>query len=244
MKSQWLVRVCALLFLVQCGWCVAQVGGVGAMEGDEAAMGEPPPPVRDPLRPFNVSMYHVNDKLYFWVLKPVARGYRAVLPEGVREGVRNMFHNLGAPKRIVNCLLQGKFKGSADECSRFLINSTVGVLGYRDAAFESFQIREWDEDLGQTLGTYGVGYGIYLNWPVLGPSNPRDTVGFVGDMFLDPLNYLLEDLALRLGVSAGRQVNNTSLRIGVYEENKELALDHYIWMRETYTQYRENLIKQ
>jgi phospholipid-binding lipoprotein MlaA len=63
-------------------------------------------------------------------------------------------------------------------------------------------------------------------------------------MFLDPLNYLLEDLALRLGVSAGRQVNNTSLRIGVYEENKELALDHYIWMRETYTQYRENLIKQ
>ena len=225
--------------------CQDGAGGMGGGEADRHMSEElPPEPVRDPLRPFNKGMYHVNDKMYFWLLKPAAQGYKAVVPEGVREGIRNMFTNLGVPKRVVNCLLQGKFQGTADECSRFFINSTVGVLGYRDAASDTFKIREWDEDFGQTLGSYGIGYGIYLTWPFLGPSNPRDTVGFVGDMFLDPFAYAFEDLAVRLAVGAYDRVNATSLRLGEYEENKELALDHYTWMRETYTQYRGNLIEE
>ena len=242
------LALCALALAALLGrrGAVQEMEGIGSGDEDKTWIGAdvPPEPVRDPLEPVNRLTYHLNDRLYFWVLKPVARGYRAVVPKSIRHGFGNVFHNLGGPKRAVNCLLQGKFQGLADEWARFMLNSTIGVLGCRNIASDFFKIREWDEDFGQTLGVYGIGYGIYLNWPLAGPSNIRDTVGFIGDVFLDPLHYVTDDFWDWAAIKGSRQVNHASLHFGEYEENKALALDYYIWMRETYTQYRANLIKE
>ena len=107
--------------------------------------------VYDPLEPWNRAMFQINDKLYFWMLKPLAQGYRAVTAEGFRLGVRNFFHNLGAPLRFINCLLQGKFSAGGAELARFAVNSTVGVLGFGDPAANYPALNPPEEDLGQTL---------------------------------------------------------------------------------------------
>jgi phospholipid-binding lipoprotein MlaA len=146
--------------------------------------------IPDPLEPFNRAMFTVNDKLYFWVLKPVARGYSTVIPEPIRLSVRNFFNNVATPIRLVNSLLQFKMKSASNELVRFGINSTIGILGLYDVAKDEMGIKMQDEDFGQTLGVWGAGPVFYLYWPVLGPSNVRDSVGFVGDYFLDPVNYV------------------------------------------------------
>lgn len=200
--------------------------------------------VRDPLKLLNQGVYSVNDRLYFWVLKPVARGYAWAIPRPARQGIRNIFTNLGMPRRGVNCLLQGKPKGAATEVGRFVVNTTVGCLGFMDFADQRCGLQAYDEDFGQTLGRYGVGYGFFLNLPLFGPSNPRDAVGLVADAFLDPLTYLVESLPARLGIAFGSEVNGTSLRPGEYEKSKETALNHYVFLREAYTQYRGEQIRR
>ena len=142
-------------------------------EGEEEKVG-----IADPLEPFNRAMYHFNDKLYFWVLKPVAQGYRKVVPEEARVGVSNFFANITFPIRFVNCLLQANFRGAASELGRFVINTIWGIGGLLDtASIPGINLSKQDEDFGQTLGVFGLGQGFYINWPVLGPSSPRDTLG-------------------------------------------------------------------
>ncbi|KPK76084.1 MAG: hypothetical protein AMJ79_08420, partial [Phycisphaerae bacterium SM23_30] len=143
--------------------------------------------ISDPLEPINRIFFHFNDKLYFWFLKPVASGYKAVVPRPARKGVKNFFSNLAFPIRFVNCILQAKFDGAGYEVGRFLTNSILGLGGFFDVAEKQFNMKAYDEDLGQTLGAYGLGNGFYINWPVLGPSTFRDTIGDVGDYFLDPV---------------------------------------------------------
>jgi phospholipid-binding lipoprotein MlaA len=220
--------------------------GAGAQEEDVAGLDDAAAPatVRDPLRLLNRGLYTVNDRLYFWVLKPAARGYAWAVPQKVRRGIGNAFDNLGMPRRGVNCLLQGKAKGAATEVGRFVVNTTAGCLGFMDVADAHCGWQARDEDFGQTLGRYGVGYGFYLTLPVFGPSNPRDTVGLVVDTFLDPLTYLLQDLPARICVRAGSQINGTSLRLGEYEKTKEAALNHYVFLRESYTQHRSEQIRR
>ena len=131
-----------------------------------------------PLEPFNRAMYHFNDKLYFWLLKPVAQGYGKVVPEAARVGVSNFFANLAFPIRFVNCLLQANFEGAAAELGRFTVNTLWGVGGFLDpASSKDINLSKQDEDFGQTLGAYGLGQGFFINWPIFGPSSPRDTVG-------------------------------------------------------------------
>ncbi|MEW6586765.1 MAG: VacJ family lipoprotein, partial [Nitrospirota bacterium] len=146
--------------------------------------------IADPIRPWNVAMYHFNDKLYFWLLKPVAQGYSAVLPEDVRISASNFFKNLTTPIRFVSCLLQLRVKDAGNELFRFVYNSTAGVMGLADAARADFDVSRRDEDTGQALGSYGIGHGFYIVWPLIGPSSVRDTVGEVGDFFLDPVTYV------------------------------------------------------
>lgn len=200
------------------------------------------PPMRDPLKPMNVVFYHVNDKLYFWVLKPVAQGYGYVVPETGRVWVRNFFSNVAMPIRCVNSTLQMNFKGAGTELARFGINTTVGVLGFGDPAASRWDIEPCDEDFGLTLGSYGVHPWIYICWPIFGPSNPRDTVGLVADHFLAPSTWLL-DMPTGLAVNAYDRVNKTSLRIGEYEDFKDAAIDPYVAMRNAYYQYREKRIQ-
>jgi phospholipid-binding lipoprotein MlaA len=199
--------------------------------------------IPDPLEPFNRAMFTVNDKLYFWVLKPVAKGYSTVIPEPIRLSVRNFFNNVATPIRLVNSLLQFKMKSASNELVRFGINSTFGILGLYDVAKDEMGIKMQDEDFGQTLGVWGAGPVFYLYWPVLGPSNVRDSVGFVGDYFLDPVNYvnpMLDRYALKIGDT----VNRTSLRIGDYEEIKKDAIDPYSAFKDIYYQYRKSKIER
>jgi len=200
--------------------------------------------IADPLEPLNRVFFKFNDKLYFWFLKPVARGYRFVVPEPIRVSVRNVFTNLAAPIRMANCLLQGKFRGFGREVLRFFVNSTAGVLGVADVATSGMHLEEQDEDFGQTLGFFGAGPGLFINWPILGPSSVRDTFGMVGDWFADPVNYLVPRRWDNIAVKGGDKVNRTSLSLGDYESLKKSALDPYVALRDAYFQYRKNKIKK
>jgi len=200
--------------------------------------------IADPLEPFNRAMYHFNDKMYFWVLKPVAQGYGKVVPEVARISVNNFYTNLMFPVRFVNCLLQANFKDAATEMGRFLINTIWGVGGLLDpAAGKEIDLAKKDKDFGQTLGIYGVGQGFYINWPILGPSSPRDTIGTVGDLFFSPTFYF-GDWTIWAGAKVHDKVNDTSLKIGDYESLKGAAIDPYVAIRDAYVQYRLKMIKQ
>jgi phospholipid-binding lipoprotein MlaA len=200
--------------------------------------------VADPLSPWNRAMFHFNDKLYFWAVKPLARGYKAIAPDFIRTGVKNFFRNLTTPIRLVNCILQAKANAAAVEFQRFFINTTIGVLGFGSPA-DKFPrlIRPDSEDLGQTLGNYGLGNGFYIVWPILGPSTLRDSIGRAGDFFLDPVSYV-EPAEASIGVRAFDTVNNTSFRIGDYETLKNSAVDPYTALRDVYLQIREKKIKE
>jgi phospholipid-binding lipoprotein MlaA len=214
------------------------VDDYGDIEVPEKVGGEAKTEIADPLEPFNRAMYHFNDKLYFWVLKPVAQGYGKVVPETARIGVSNFFVNLAFPIRFVNCLLQANFKGAATELGRFTINTLWGIGGFLDlASSQDINLSKQDEDFGQTLGAYGIGQGFYINWPIFGPSSPRDTVGLVGDAFLTPYSYLNPWYA-GTGTWAYEKMNDTSLKIGDYESLKEAAIDPYVAIRDAYVQYR------
>jgi phospholipid-binding lipoprotein MlaA len=204
---------------------------------------ETPESISDPLEPFNRAFFKFNDKLYFWILKPLATGYKAVVPEGGRVGVRNFFSNLTTPIRLVNCLLQINFKGAGNETVRLLMNTAFGVVGFLDVAKSELKIEKSDEDFGQTLGVWGIGPSIYIDWPIFGPSSLRDTAGFVGDLFLDPRTYIF-GRPIFYALRPYEIVNETSLSIGEYEDFKESALDPYIALKDAYYQYRQSKIKQ
>ena len=113
-----------------------------------------------------------------------------------------------------------------------------------DVATDNIKLKKYEEDFGQTLGSYGMGPAFYINLPFLGPSCLRDAIGMVGDSFLDPVNYIVPHTKYNLSVKGGKTLNKTSLRIGDYESIKKSALDPYISIRDAYYQYRKNKIKE
>ncbi|NIQ39800.1 MAG: VacJ family lipoprotein [Proteobacteria bacterium] len=206
---------------------------------------EPLRTIADPFEPLNRMFFHVNDKLHFWVLKPVASGYKTVVALPFRLRVRDFFSNAATPVRIANCLLQFKIKGAGTETLRFVLNTTVGVVGFYDIAKKGFKIDTREEDFGQTLGFYGIGPVFYINWPLFGPSSLRDTFGTIGNFFLDPWTYLFEyPVVVDLAIGAYERVNDTSLTLGEYEDLKEAALDPYIALRDAYHQIRQKKIEE
>lgn len=203
--------------------------------------------IADPLAPVNRAMFHVNDKLYFWVLKPVSQGYAYVLPDYVRTRFSNAYDNLKAPARMINNLLQLRLKPAGTEFVRFLVNSIIGIGGFDDIANDVLDIKKQEADFGQTLGHYGVGHGIYIVWPVLGPSSLRETVGFVGDRFMYPLTYISNsDLPIEatVGIAAHEKINDSSFKIGDYETFINAVVDPYIAMRDSFLQYRRIKIEE
>jgi phospholipid-binding lipoprotein MlaA len=197
--------------------------------------------VADPLSGFNRVMFQINDKLYFWLLKPVARGYRAVTPSVFRIGFKNFFDNLLGPLRFVNCLLQGKGQAADAEAVRFVMNTTVGVLGFGNPAGKYPELASSEEDFGQTFGRWGIGDGFYIVWPIIGPSTLRDTVGSLGDWLMNPNSYV-EPFQDSLAIWSFNKVNTVSFHIGDYESLKEAALDPYEAFRNAYIQYRKSQI--
>ncbi len=210
---------------------------------DDTAASEERVSIADPIEPFNRAMHTFNDRLYFWLLKPVARAYNVVAPEPARISVKNFFANLAFPARFLSCLLQTDFAGAATETGRFTINTIWGIGGLMDpAASGELNLRKQDADLGQTLGVYGVGHGFYIVWPVYGPSSPRDTLTIAGDTFLYPPSYITPWYINR-GVWAYEKINYASLRIGDYESLIGAAIDPYISIRDAYVQYRMKEVK-
>lgn len=245
-------RIPAMIMAVGVGLSLLLTAAAGAVQADDP-LADPfaatsttgwQDTLADPLEPLNRFFFTVNDRLYFWALKPVATGYAKVVPEETRINFRYFFHNLLAPVRVVSNLLQGKIEDSGIELARFVINSTIGIGGFDDPAAQGFGLHPSNEDLGQTLGVYGLGNGFYICWPILGPSTLRDSVGMVGDSFLNPLSYLMgADAGAGGGVYVGKEVNNTSLVLGDYEQFTEAAFDPYVAIRDAYHQYRSNQVR-
>jgi len=208
------------------------------LEEDEATV-----VVSDPLAPWNRLMFQFNDKLYFWLIKPVSKGYAAVVPSPVRCSVQNFFTNLAAPIRMGSCIIQGKGTEAQAELARFLFNSTFGVggLGNPSKDFPHLK-RVHDEDMGQALAAHGVDNGFYIVWPVLGPSTARDTVGTVGDLFMNPVSYL--PLAVSASMTGENKLNESSLGLGSYEALKDAAIDPYEAVRDAYLQYRQKKVEE
>jgi len=196
----------------------------------------------DPFQPVNRGFFWVNDKLYYDALKPLARLYGFILPRQVRLGVRHALLNLHAPIRFADSLLQLKLKKAGIVLGRFVINSTVGIAGLLDPASE-MGLHRVDEDFGQTLGVYGLKEVAYIDWPVLGPSCVRDTLGLVVDTFLDPIYYFVNGWVYA-GIYALDKLNETSLTLGAYESLVENAIDPYIAVRNAYYQHRIELIQK
>ena len=213
-------------------------------DDDEYAEEEDVELIPDPFIELNTGFYHFNDKMYFWVLKPVSRGYGFIIPEELRVAVRNVFYNIRFPVRFINCLLQGKVRKSGYEFGQFFINSTAGFAGLANVAANYPKLQPSKEDLGQTFAVWGFDNGAYLTLPFFGPSSLRDGLGRLGDTFLDPIWWLFEDIWVSLAIRAGETVNDVSLRIGEYEALKEAAIDPYVMLRNAYVQNRNKLIAE
>lgn len=206
--------------------------------------------VNDPLIGYNRVMTQFNDKFYLHIFTPVARGYQKVLPENVRLAISNFFQNIFFPIRFTNNLLQQKYENVYIETQRFVINSTIGIVGLADPAKEHFNLEQKDEDFGQTFGYYGAGPGFHIVLPILGSSNFRDLVGKVGDGFISPIvvnnaPYGIPDKNIEAVALHGvYSVNKQSFNPDEYINIKKDAIDLYTFMRDVYEQRREKLIKE
>lgn len=236
---------CLVLLVLMSGAFAQQKDGFDDFAEFEEELQEQADAVKvpDPLETLNRGIWWLNDKLYFYLLKPVATGYSNVVPEGGRRSIANAFRNLQSPERVVNNLLQMKFSDAGTELKRFSYNTTVGVLGLRDPAGEKYDIAAHPEDFGQTMAHYGVKPMMALHLPLFGPSNLRDAAGMVPDLFLNPVFYL-ESLVAKVAVKSEEVVNDTSLRLGVYEDLKEEHLDMYRFMQDAYEQNRLKKIEE
>ena len=195
---------------------------------------------RDPLEPVNRAIYSFNDGVDNAILKPLAEGYRAVLPAFARTGVSNFFANINDVLIALNNLLQGKIVNAISDLGRVVVNTTVGVLGFMDIATE-FGLEKHNEDFGQTLGYWGIGDGPYLVIPLLGPSNLRDTVGKVVDHRTDPLTYV-ESMRARNVLWGTRMISQRADLLDTSKILETAALDPYEFLRDAYLQRRRNLV--
>ena len=195
---------------------------------------------RDPLEPLNRGIYQFNDAVDKALIKPVAQGYREVLPQPVRTGVGNFFSNIDDALVVFNDLLQFKLTQAVGDFHRVLWNSTLGIAGLFDVS-SAIGFEKHNEDFGQTLGYWGIGNGPYLMLPILGPSSLRDTLGRVADWQIDPLtNYY--DVPVRNTASV---VKLEDVRARLLETDKvldEAALDPYVFVRDAYLQRRRALV--
>jgi len=192
-------------------------------------------PVNDPWEGFNRKAFAFNDTMDRKVLRPVAVGYDKAMPEPLQRGVGNFFRNLDAPVTFINLLLQGEFEKSADTFGRFLLNSTIGLLGFFDLATKA-GVPYHDEDLGQTLAAWGYKDSRYLVLPVFGPSTPRDGVGRYADSFINPVGlqiHIQEHWGYWL-------VRGIDFRAQFLSRDGELgdAYDPYVLMRDVWMQNR------
>ena len=196
----------------------------------------------DPYEGFNRTMYSINDALDKVAIKPVAKAYDVVVPLPVKASVGNFFGNTGDLWIGANSALQGKFSDAGSDIARLLINSTVGIFGLFDVASE-LGFEKHEEDLGQTLAVWGAPSGAYFFWPFIGPRTLRDTVGWLGDSYADPVwSARTRSIAVRNSLVAIRFVDIRASLLPAEKIVDEAALDKYAYIRDAYQQRRRNQI--
>lgn len=193
----------------------------------------------DPFEPFNRKVFAFNDTLDGWVLKPVAKGYHYITPDPVERGVGNFFFNLWEVPSALNNVLQWKWKKAGSNTGRFLLNSTIGLVGLFDVAKYTGLAKQDHESFGQTLSYWGVGSGPYLVLPLRGPSTVTDTFAEPVDWVVDPI-YGLGDKDFRYSLRALRVVHDRSRLLSAEEL---VSGDRYSFIRDAFLQRREYLVE-
>ena len=216
----------------------------------------------DPWEPMNLKFFEFNRQFDRFLLKPVARGYNFLLPDWVQLSISNLFYHVRFPSRFLNNVFQGKFRGAGIEVGRFVVNSTIGGAGLIDVA-KDMGLQTPEEDTGQTLGFYGVKPGPYLVLPLMPPYTLRDGIGFVIDIFMNPLNWLVAPIikinnvpslishnneftitVVQFSVRAGEIVNERSRNYEKFQGVEEATLDLYTSVRNAYLQKRARAIRE
>jgi phospholipid-binding lipoprotein MlaA len=232
-------------------WAVA-----GVLTGVLAGCATPPPAddpdamadfkqTNDPLEPTNRVFYAINNGLDTVILRPAAEAYRYVVPTPVRNGIHNVLGNLGTPVQLTNDVLEGKPRRAGDTTMRFLINSTVGILGVFDVA-KGWGYPNHDSDFGMTLASWGVPEGPFLFLPVLGPTGPRDAAGFGVDIALDPFTWVGGNTGWQVFDWTRYALNAIDERervLDAIDQIKKTALDPYATFRSLYRQHRQAQIE-
>jgi phospholipid-binding lipoprotein MlaA len=233
------------------GFVLAASLAITGLIGARPAAAQPgTPPVadegtNDPLEDTNRAIFNFNQGLDRAVLVPVANAYRTVLPPTARDMIHNFLQNLNSPIIFANDVLQGEPRLAAETVTRTIVNSTIGMVGLFDVA-NQWGVPYHTNDLGITLATWGIGPGPYLMLPVLGPSNPRDLVGDVGDSMGDPGNIIASNhhflwaTVLRAGTSG---IDERSRNIESLAEIERTSLDFYATIRSLARQRRAAQIR-
>lgn len=192
----------------------------------------------DPYEDINRKVYAFNMTVDEYVAEPVASAYKAVTPDVVQTGVNNFFVNLKTINTVINDVLQGKFQQSAEDSGRFLVNSTIGLGGLFDVATD-MGLEHHEEDFDQTFAVWGVPQGSYLVLPLLGPSTTRGIPGAVLDTAANPATYVGMPIQ---ALQVLQVINARAHADGALKFIDEAALDPYVFTRESYLQWRNNLI--
>jgi phospholipid-binding lipoprotein MlaA len=196
----------------------------------------------DPWEAFNSKAFEFNRRMDTYALKPVAKGWKTVVPAPAQAMIANVFDHVNVVPRLVNNVLQGNWNGAERELSRFLLNSTAGVGGLFDPATDS-HITKSPADFGQTLGKWGIGPGPYLVLPFMGPLTVRDGIGKLVDRAIDPLSYVVP-LIPALSLTAGKRINERALSYELFLDFDNSVIDAYSAVRDGYLQRREHMLNE
>jgi phospholipid-binding lipoprotein MlaA len=201
--------------------------------------GDPDP--SDPWERMNRGIFGFNEGADRWVVEPIAKGMDFLIPDPAERSIRKFFENSLIPIHLTNALLQCKPVAAFEDLARFVINTTIGIAGFFDPATH-FGLEAHHEDFGQTFGYWGIPSGPYLVLPVLGPSNPRETVGLIADSAALVYPWFVP-IYVSSAIGVGRQLNRRSLALDSIAAEREAALDYYVFVRNAFLSYRENQIR-
>ena len=202
------------------------------------------PVLSDPFEGYNRWMFGINEAMYDTAVEPFVRGYRDIVHEDLRIGIRNVYNNALFPVKFLSCLLQLKFKESGRVLARTLINTAFGFGGYADVAGEEYGIRDVNEDFDQALGSLGIPTGPYLVLPFFGPATTRNMLGRTVDTLMSPGALLALSFGQNVIINAEDNVNQISFIIDDKKQLEDSALDEYESVRDFYHQFRHGLQKK
>lgn len=246
MSCRFFASICLVCVL---GACLAAPGPVFAAGADFLSDefyldDEGAAEIYDPFELLNRGIFNFNDKMYIWVMEPVASVYSHVVPFDLRGCIHNFFWNLAEPVRFINTVLQGRFTDAGHVLLRFALNSTVGVYGLGDPAAREFALPQVRATLGGTFAKWGLGDGFYMVVPLHGPSTLRDFTGTVIDgLGMTPYYTWNDDLFVQGAIYVGKETNSLSMHLGEYEKLKNLLFDPYLSFRNGYMQLRREKIE-